>query len=98
MPKTGSKRFIRVNYEDHWYEVTVPQWRAFELLGPGWLWLKWDVIHFNTRLGLQRNGWAEFRSVGGTLQARLTKAGRVVRDKIERRLALRRNREMGWSR
>lgn len=94
MPKTGSRRFIRVCHEDHWYEITVPQWRAFDLLSPQWMWIKWKVIHFNTRLGLERQGWAEFRNVSGTLQVRLTPLGLIIRDKVELRLAQRRDREL----
>jgi len=93
--KTGSRKFARVTINSTTYEVTVPQWRALELLSPTWKFFKWRVFHFNTRLGLERQEWAEFRNIEGYLQARLLPAGREIRDEIYRRLAIRQARAQG---
>lgn len=95
MPGTGSKRFMRFHYCGGYYVVTVPQWRALELLSPNWIFIKWDVLHYNTRLGLERKGWVEFNNVQGFLQARITPVGKAIRDEVYRRIAIRHARAMG---
>lgn len=95
MAKTGSRRFMRFHYRGGHYEVTEQQWRVLELLSPNWIFIKWSVIHFNTRLGLKRRGWCEFNNVQGYLHARLSAAGREIRDEVYRRLAIRHARAMG---
>jgi hypothetical protein len=76
-------------------EVTIPQWRMLELFAPIWDYYKADVCHFNTRIGLERRGWAEFKWVQGVLMARLTPAGMEIRDAIHTRRARAKAREYG---
>lgn len=95
MSRSGSKRFCRLPYCGKVYNITEQQWRTIELLSPNWIFIKGNIIHFSTRLGLQKRGWAEFRRVAGFLQVRLSAAGREIRDEVYRRMAVRHARELG---
>lgn len=84
------KRF-RIGYG---IRIEDAQWRALELLEPGWIFMIRSAIHCRCRQGLERRGWAEFRIYDEYAMGRLTPAGMEVRDRVYARRARKRNREL----
>jgi hypothetical protein len=68
-------------------EIEAAQWEAVEELSPGWQVFPRKHWHQTTRASLVRRGWVEVRDYGFFFMARLSFAGRVLRDEFYRERA-----------
>jgi hypothetical protein len=79
-------------------EIKKAQWDVLDLLEPGWLILDRGAFHYNTRNALVNKGWIEVRLYETHMMARLTLAGREIRDRIHIRQAHREERRLELAR
>ena len=77
--------YTRINFRNE--KIYQTQVDTLDFLEPGWLMLKASAIHQNTRAAMVKKGWIEVRVYRWGLLARLTPAGREVRDALEKRRA-----------
>ena len=83
-----SPRIARVDKID----VFAPQWAVLEILPPFWIEVRKSFCPPQTRCSMVRRGWLDVRDRGEYFLARLTPAGRALRDRLIRRWAIRRDR------
>jgi hypothetical protein len=78
----------------HGLNIERLQWRVLELLEPGWLIVDKGAFHYHTRRAMVRKGWIEVRVYETHMLARLTPAGREIRDRVDVMMARRRYRDL----